>query len=234
MALNPQPFLIAEIGINHNGDIELARQMITASADAGFDAVKFQKRTVDLVYTAEYLAGERDSPWGTTQREQKEGLEFGREESDEIDNLCRSLGLQWTASCWDMESLEFLKAYNPPFHKIASPMLGHMPLVRAAAADGRKTYISTGMSTLDEIDVVVKIFRAAGCPFELMHCNSTDPMLVADANCRRCGVLARTCCTTFPNRWRGEIFELDARIFNLDAIEGFWGSVGVVTGNTMV
>ena len=182
MALNPQQYLLDALGINHNGDIELARQKITASTEAGFAAVKFQKRTVDLVYTAEYLAGERDSPWGTTQREQKEGLEFGREEYDEIDNLCRSLGLQWTASCWDMESLEFLKAYNPPFHKIASPMLGHMPLVRAAAADGRKTYISTGMSTLDEIDVVVKIFRDAGCPFELMHCNSTYPMLVEDAN----------------------------------------------------
>ncbi|MBT6405268.1 MAG: N-acetylneuraminate synthase [Rhodospirillaceae bacterium] len=182
MAPISQPFLIAEIGINHNGDLDLAKQMITAAADAGFDAVKFQKRTIDIVYTADYLAGERESPWGTTQREQKEGLEFGRDEYDEINAFCEGLGLQWTASCWDTESLEFLKSYNPPFHKLASPMLGHLPLVRATAEDGRKTYISTGMSTLEEIEAVVAIFREAGCPFELMHCNSTYPMAVEDAN----------------------------------------------------
>lgn len=181
-ASNAQPFLIAEIGINHNGDLELAKQMISDAADAGFDAVKFQKRTIDIVYTAEYLAGERESPWGTTQREQKEGLEFGRDEYDAIDSYCRELGIQWTASCWDLESLAFLRSYNPPFHKIASPMLGHLPLVRETAADGRKTYISTGMSTLEEIDAVVQIFRETGCPFELMHCNSTYPMAVEDAN----------------------------------------------------
>lgn len=182
MAPISQPFLIAEIGINHNGNLDLAKQMITAAADAGFDAVKFQKRTIDIVYTADYLAGERESPWGTTQREQKEGLEFDRDEYDDINAFCEGLGIQWTASCWDMESLEFVRSYNPPFHKIASPMLGHMPLVKATAADGRKTYISTGMSKLEEIDTVVKIFRETGCPFELMHCNSTYPMAVEDAN----------------------------------------------------
>jgi len=181
-ATNQQPFLIAEIGINHNGDIDLAKKMIDAAADAGFDAVKFQKRTINIVYTAEYLASERESPWGTTQREQKEGLEFGQDEYEQIDAHCRALGIQWTASCWDLESIDFLRAFDPPFHKIASPMLGHEPLVRATAADGRKTYISTGMSTLEEIDAVVGIFRDAGCPFELMHCNSTYPMAVEEAN----------------------------------------------------
>jgi N-acetylneuraminate synthase len=176
------PFLIAEIGINHNGDIELAKRMITDAANAGFDAVKFQKRTIDVVYDRAVLDSPRESPWGTTQREQKEGLEFGKAEYDEIDRCCTDLGIAWTASCWDIESLAFLRTYNPTFHKVASPMLGHMPLLRAIAAEGKKTYISTGMSELEEIDAVVDIFRGADCPFELMHCNSTYPMQMEDAN----------------------------------------------------
>lgn len=176
------PFLIAEIGINHNGDIELAKRLIADAAEAGFHAVKFQKRTIDLVYDKAMLDSPRESPWGTTQREQKEGLEFGKAEYDEIDRYCKELGIQWTASCWDLKSLEFLQAYDPPFHKIASPMLGHKPLLKATAADGKKTFISTGMSTLEEIDEVVDIFRDANCPFELMHCNSTYPMKIEDAN----------------------------------------------------
>ena len=109
MAPNKQPFLIAEIGINHNGDMAIAKKIMDSAADAGFDAVKFQKRTVDAVYTAEYLEGHRESPWGTTQRAQKEGLEFGEAEYKEIDAYCREKGLQWTASCWDMGSLDFLR-----------------------------------------------------------------------------------------------------------------------------
>jgi len=182
MIANPKPFLIAEIGINHNGDMAIAKQIIDAAVDAEFDAVKFQKRTVDAVYTQEYLDGPRESPWGTTQLEQKEGLEFGKVEYDEIDAYCRERGILWTASCWDPGSLDFLRDYDPPFHKIASPMLGHIPLLRETAKDGKKTFISTGMSTLDEIDAVVEIFRDADCPFELMHCNSTYPMRAEDAN----------------------------------------------------
>jgi N-acetylneuraminate synthase len=182
MTANPKPFLIAEIGINHNGDMAIAKQIIDAAVDAEFDAVKFQKRTVNAVYTQEYLDGPRESPWGTTQREQKEGLEFGKAEYDEIDAYCREKGILWTASCWDPGSLDFLRDYDPPFHKIASPMLGHMPLLRETAKDGKKTFISTGMSTLEEIDAVVETFRDADCPFELMHCNSTYPMRAEDAN----------------------------------------------------
>lgn len=176
------PFLIAEIGINHNGEIDLAKRMMAEVAAAGFHAVKFQKRTIDLVYDKDMLDSPRESPWGTTQREQKEGLEFGKSEYGEIDRYSKELGLQWTASCWDMKSLEFIQSYDPPFHKIASPMLGHKPLLKATASDGKKTFISTGMSTLEEIDEVVEIFRDANCPFELMHCNSTYPMKVEDAN----------------------------------------------------
>ena len=182
MTLDQKPFLIAEIGINHNGDVELAKKMIFAASDAGFDAVKFQKRTIDIVYSQQYLQGKRESPWGNTQRAQKEGLEFNAEEYNTLHSYCRDLDIQWTASCWDLESFTFLKSYDPPFHKVASPMLGHLPLLREIAGDGRPTVISTGMSSLEEIDEVVNIFQKNGCPFELMHCNSTYPMPLEDAN----------------------------------------------------
>ena len=175
-------FLIAEIGINHNGSLELAKQIIEAASDAGFDAVKFQKRTINAVYTQEYLDSPRESPWGTTQREQKEGLEFGLEDYKTLDEHCRRQNILWSASCWDVESLHFLQQFDPPFHKVASPMLGHIPLMKELAGQRKRTFISTGMSTLDEIDQIVALFREAQCPFELMHCNSTYPMKAQEAN----------------------------------------------------
>ena len=122
-------FLIAEIGINHNGDINLAKKMITASQEAGFDAVKFQKRDINKVYSKEYLDTARESPWGTTQREQKEGLEFGKEEYDEINNFCNKKNFLWSASAWDINSQKFLRNYDLTFNKIASPMVGNFPLI---------------------------------------------------------------------------------------------------------
>lgn len=175
-------FLIAEIGINHNGDINLAKQMIDYAANAGFDAVKFQKRTIDVVYTQEFLDSPRDSPWGTTQRQQKEGLEFSFDDYVEIDKYCKGKGIQWSASAWDLESQKFLQQFDRKFNKIASAMLGHLPLVQEIAREGLITYISTGMSTLDEINKIVAIFKQENCPFELMHCNSTYPMKEEDAN----------------------------------------------------
>ena len=175
-------FIIAEIGINHNGDIDIAKQLIDAAVDAGFDAVKFQKRTIDKVYTKEFLDSPRDSPWGSTQRDQKEGLEFSLSEYKEIDSYCKGKRIQWSASAWDIDSQIFLQQFDCTFNKVASPMLGHMPLLKLIAAEGKKTFISTGMSTLEEIDDVVKIFVEAKCPFELMHCNSTYPMKEEDAN----------------------------------------------------
>ena len=175
-------FLIAEIGINHNGDMRIANELIDAAADAGFDAVKFQKRTIDKVYTQEFLDAPRESPWGTTQRAQKEGLEFTAQDYKEIDKYCREKGLQWTASAWDIDAQIFLQQFNCAFNKVASPMLGHIPLLKLIASEGKKTFISTGMSTLEELDIVVKIFKDANCPFELMHCNSTYPMKEEDAN----------------------------------------------------
>jgi N-acetylneuraminate synthase len=175
-------FLIAEIGINHNGSMDLAKQLIASARRAGFDAVKFQKRTISKVYTPEFLDSPRESPWGTTQRAQKEGLEFSEKQYREIDAYCKDVGIAWFASAWDVDSQTFLRQFDLQYNKVASPMLGHKPLLRAIAAEKKKTFISTGMSTLEEIDKVVELFAKASCPFELMHCNSTYPMKDEDAN----------------------------------------------------
>lgn len=175
-------YVIGEIGINHNGDIELAKKMIKKASEAGCDAVKFQKRTIDVVYSEDYLDSFRESPWGNTQRAQKEGLEFGYEEYHEIDRYCGELGIDWFASAWDIPSQRFLQTFNLKYNKIASAMLGNKDFLKTVAAEGKKTFISTGMSTWEELDEVVSIFKDASCPFELMHCNSTYPMQEKDAN----------------------------------------------------
>ena len=177
-------FLIAEIGINHNGDMSIAKQLIDAASNAGFDAVKFQKRTIDKVYKKEFLDSPRESPWGTTQRDQKVGLEFSLSDYKEIDTYCKEKGVLWSASAWDIDAQIFLQQFNCTFNKVASPMLGHISLLKLIASEKKRTFISTGMSTLQEIDEVVKIFRDANCPFEIMHCNSTYPMKDEDANLR--------------------------------------------------
>ena len=177
-------YLIAEIGINHNGSLVITKQLIDAAAAAGFDAVKFQKRTIDKVYTKELLDSPRESQWGTTQREQKMGLEFDREQYQEIDHYCKERGVAWTASAWDVDAQHFIRDFDVSFNKVASAMLGHKPLLREIASERKKTFISTGMATLEEIDEVVNLFRQANCPFELLHCNSTYPMANEDANLR--------------------------------------------------
>jgi len=175
-------FIIAEIGINHNGDIDLAKKLIKGAKAAGADAVKFQKRTIELVYTQETLKSLRESPWGKTYEDQKRGLEFGEKEYDEINKYCNDIKIKWFASCWDVESLKFLKKYNCPFNKIASPMLTNYPLINEIAKEGKYTFISTGMHTLDEIEKVVNVFKKINCSFELMHAVSTYPMKIEDAN----------------------------------------------------
>lgn len=174
--------VIAEIGINHNGDIQLAKRLIQMAHSVGCDAVKFQKRTVDVVYSRDQLDAPRDSPWGTTQRDQKLGLEFGTEEYDEIDAFCRQLGIDWTASAWDLQSLEFVEAYDPPFHKVASAMTTHSEFVSRVAELGRPAIVSTGMADLEVLDNVVRVFQAAHTPLTLMHTVSTYPAQEADLN----------------------------------------------------
>ena len=178
-------FIIAEIGINHNGSLEIAKQLIDLAKDAGANAVKFQKRTIDLVYTKELLYSPRESPWGKTQRAQKEGLEFGEKEYQQIDQYCRDKDIAWFASAWDVESQKFLRPFHLKFNKIASAMLVHEPLLKEVAGEGRHTFISTGMSTPEQIDRAIKIFKEAKCPFELMHTVSTYPMTDEDANLLR-------------------------------------------------
>jgi N-acetylneuraminate synthase len=175
-------FVIAEIGINHNGDIFIAKKLIDVASEAGCDAVKFQKRTIDKVYTKEVLDSPRESPWGTTQREQKEGLEFGKEEYEEIDKYCRDKGIEWYASAWDLESQEFLRQFDCKYNKIASSMIVDEDFLKAVASEGRHTFVSTGMMELDGVDSAVKVFQDAKCPFELMHTVSTYPMKDEDAN----------------------------------------------------
>ncbi len=177
-----ETYAIAEIGINHNGALNVAKQLIDAAVGAGFDAVKFQKRTIDKVYTKEFLDSPREGQWGATQRAQKEGLEFSHDDYREIDEYCKSKNVQWTASAWDTDAQVFLQSFDCAFNKVESTMLGHKPLLRLIAFEKKKPFISTGMSTLQEIDEVVKIFKDANCPFELMHCNGTYPMKEEDTN----------------------------------------------------
>ena len=175
-------FFVAEIGINHNGDMKICKELIDVAADAGCDAVKFQKRDINQVYTQEFLDSPRESLWGKTQRAQKEGLEFSKEQYDEISNYCAKKNIEWFASAWDINSLKFLRQFDCKFNKIASAMIVHHGLLRMVAEEGKHTFISTGMSTYDDIQKAVDIFREANCPFELMHTVSTYPMRDEDAN----------------------------------------------------
>jgi N-acetylneuraminate synthase len=178
-------FIIAEIGINHNGHVDIAKQLIDVAKDAGADAVKFQKRTIDLVYSKELLDSPRESPWGTTQRAQKEGLELGLAQYKEIDAYCKKKGITWFASAWDIESQRFLRQFNLKYNKVASAMLVYGDLLREIASEKKHTFISTGMTEVELIDRAVEIFGKANCPYELMHCVSTYPIDDEDANLNR-------------------------------------------------
>ena len=175
-------FITAEIGINHNGDIEIAKNLIELAKSAGCDAVKFQKRTVEKVYSKSVLDLPRESPWGKTTRDQKLGLEFGKKEYDEINQHCLLYGIDWFASAWDIDSQLFLRQYDLKYNKIASAMLTNIELLETVTQEGKHTFISTGMSTMEEIKNVVNIFKKSNCPFELMHTNSSYPMKIEEAN----------------------------------------------------
>ena len=175
-------FLIGEIGINHNGDLNIAKQLIDIASDCGFDAVKFQKRNIDIVYSQEYLDSNRISPWGTTQRDQKAGLEFSLSDYLEIDKYCKQKGICWFVSCWDMESQVEMRIFETQYNKIASAMATNLEFCKLVAEEMKYTYISTGMMNLEQIDRVVDIFNSAGCEYMLMHTVSTYPAEESELN----------------------------------------------------
>ena len=162
-------FIIAEIGINHNGDLNIAKQLIDIAKECGCDAVKFQKRDINIVYSQEFLDSQRESQWGNTQRDQKKGLEFEKNEYDEIDKYCKKTGIEWFASAWDLNSQNFLENYNLKYNKIASAMIVYHDLLEKVANEKKHTFISTGLSNLEDRKSC-KVFKRVNCPFELMHC----------------------------------------------------------------
>ncbi|MDD5681501.1 MAG: N-acetylneuraminate synthase family protein, partial [Candidatus Omnitrophica bacterium] len=173
-------YVIAEIGINHNGSLDIAKKLIDAAHEAGCDAVKFQKRTVEVVYTADELAKPRENPFGPTNGDLKRGLEFGLKEYKEIDAYCRSKGIAWFASCWDEKSVDFIDQFNPPCYKIASASLTDSSLLKYHRAKGRPIILSTGMSDMKMIEDAVKILGAED--LLIMHCTSTYPSKPEELN----------------------------------------------------
>tara|TARA_B100000989_G_C19528428_1_gene468225 strand:- start:6 stop:848 length:843 start_codon:yes stop_codon:yes gene_type:complete len=216
-----KPFLIAEIGINHNGDLKIAKKLILNAKEANFDAVKFQKRDINLVYSKEMLDSPRESPWGKTQRDQKKGLEFGEQEYDEIDNFCKEKKIEWFCSAWDINSLNFLKKYNLKFNKIASAMIVDKNLLENVAKEKKHTFISTGMSSIEDIDNAVKIFQTQDCSFELMHCVSTYPMSPEEANLETINALKKTynCDVGYSGHENGIAISIAATMFNISSLE---------------
>jgi len=174
--------VVAEIGINHNGSLETARKLIAAAQFAGCDAVKFQKRTVDIVYSAEELAKPRENPFGPTNGDLKWGLEFKQKEYAAIDEYCRMHGMLWFASCWDEKSVDFMEQFDPPCYKIASASLTDLNLLKHHRQTGRPLILSTGMSTLEQIDKSVETLGKDN--LILMHTTSTYPSQTEELNLR--------------------------------------------------
>ena len=213
------PFIIAEIGINHNGNIEIAKKLIDMAIDAGCDAVKFQKRTVNIVYSKEFLDSPRESPWGTTQRAQKEGLEFGKQEYNEINGYCIDKEIDWFASAWDLESQIFMSRYNLKYNKVASPMLTNIPLLEMIVREKKMTFISTGMSTIEQIKRVFAIFDNNDCPFIVLHCVSTYPCRDEDCNLSYIKTLSEHYLTGYSGHEVGVLSSIMAVTLGAVAIE---------------
>jgi len=184
-------FVIAELGTNHMGDIEVAKKIIDVAVDAGCNAVKLQKKNVEKIYTKEFLDSSLDSPWGITQREMRLHREFSDNEFKKIDVYCKKKKIPWFVSCWDVESQKQMRKFKTKYNKIASAMLVHDKLLEAVAQEKKHTFIATGMSTLNDIEKAVKIFRKHKCSFELMHCHSAYPMPPEEANLKLIPFLAK-------------------------------------------
>jgi len=214
-------FIVAEVGINHNGDMSICKKLIDAAKDSGCDAVKFQKRDINSVYTKEFLDSPRESPWGKTQREQKAGLEFSEAEYREIDQYCKEKDIEWFASAWDLKSQQFLQKFNCNFNKVASAMIVYEDLLRMIAKEGRHTFISTGMSTYEHISNAIDIFKQENCSFELMHTVSTYPMKVENANLEMINTLRKKydCNVGYSGHEAGLAISYAAAAFGISSLE---------------
>jgi N-acetylneuraminate synthase len=182
-------YVCAEIGINHNGSMEIAKKLIDAAIEAGCDAVKFQKRSVDVVYTAEELAKPRENPFGPTNGDLKRGLEFGKDQYQEIDQYCKEKGIHWFASCWDEGSVDFIEHFNPPCYKIASASLTDDNLLRHHRQTEKPIILSTGLSTMEQIEHAVEVLGKKD--LIILHCTSTYPSTSEQCNLQVMDVLQK-------------------------------------------
>ena len=184
-------FITAEIGTNHVGDVNIAKKIINVAVEAGCDAVKFQKKDVENVYSKEFLDSYLESPWGKTQREMRINREFSIEQFNEISDYCKEKNIEWYVSCWDTKSQNEMRQFNTKYNKVASAMLVHEELLHLIAGEKKYTFISTGMCNFSDIDAAVKIFREEQCEFELMHCISAYPFLDELANIKLINTLQK-------------------------------------------
>ena len=175
MVFKQDVYIIAVIGINHNGSMKYAKDLIDMAFECGCDAVKFQKRTIDIVYGKDFLNSPRTSPWGNTQRDQKEGLEFSLEQYKEIDKYCNNIGIEWFVSCWDIPSQKMMRFFNTKYNKVASAMATNIDFLKVVSEEKKHTFLSTGMTNIDQIRKAIKIFDDNSCPVTLMHTVSTYP-----------------------------------------------------------
>jgi len=193
-------YIIAEIGINHNGDLSIAKKLIDIAKVAGCDVVKFQKRNPDVCVPEHQKTVMRDTPWGKmTYLEYKYKVEFGQRKYDEIDVYCKDKQIKWTASPWDLDSLDFLNQYDIPFIKIPSALLTNLELIKESVKTGKKIIISTGMSTIEEVDAAVNAIKEvnANSSYAILHCNSTYPAPNNELNLK--------CIETLQNRYQCEV-----------------------------
>ena len=175
-------FITAEIGTNHVGSIDIAKKIIDVAVETGCDAVKFQKKDVENIYSKEFLDAYLESPWGTTQRSMRLNREFSLEQFKEINDYCRTKKIEWYVSCWDTKSQIEMRQFNTKHNKVASAMLTHEKILHLIAEERKHTFISTGMSTIDDVEKAVNIFKKHDCPFKLMHTNSSYPSTLDEAN----------------------------------------------------
>ncbi len=224
-------FITAEIGINHNGSVNRAKSLIDMAASVGCDAVKFQKRTVDVVYTKEELAKERQSVFGETNGDLKRGLEFGYEQYKEIDDYCRQKGIIWYASCWDEGSVDFIEQFDTPCYKIASASLTDDDLLKYVRKTGKPVFLATGMSTMEQIEHAVEVLGQDN--LIIYHCTSTYPSELNELNLKVITTLREkyNCPIGFSGHEKGILPSIMSAMIGANAVERhittdrtIWGS----------